>query len=156
MNRDKKTAHPNTSRIFGSAGFIFLIQLGSLGRWSLQCAVAVLGLSAIRVMLVKKKDEISRLGALSRRRDIIAEYGDHGSQAFAPLTKLGLFPDRCQNKYRVNSRFLNSYRGTASLPPARTAAHSSYFAVTPWASTPLEHWGAGEDARIEAPYAARG
>ena len=103
------------------------------------CRRCVLGLSAIRVMLVKKKDEISRLGALSRRRDIIAEYGDHGSQAFAPLTKLGLFPDRCQNKYRVNSRFLNSYRGTASLRPALPRT----LRISPSLRGRQRHWNIG-------------
>jgi len=70
-------------------------------------------------MLLKKQEQISRLGALSRRRDIIAEYGDYGSQAFAPLTKLGLYPDRCQRKFSVQSRFLNSYRGTYDVRRSR-------------------------------------
>ena len=63
-------------------------------------------------MMVQKQQQISRLGADSERRDIIAEYGDYGSQLFAPLTKLGLYPDRCQHQYRVRTHFLRSYRGT--------------------------------------------
>jgi len=68
-------------------------------------------------MMLKKKEQISRLGANSNRRNIIADYGDFGSQVFAPLTKLGLFPDRCQKKYRVKSHFLSSYRGTTLTRP---------------------------------------
>jgi len=70
------------------------------------------GRAAIRVMVVKNKERISRLGANGTRRDIVADYGDFGSQVFAPLSKLGVFPDDCQKKYRVKSHFLNSYRGT--------------------------------------------
>jgi len=66
-------------------------------------------------MLLKTKGQIAQLGlgldSHKQGRNIIAEYGDFGSQAFAPLTKLGLFPDRCQQKYSVKSHFLNSYRG---------------------------------------------
>jgi len=66
-------------------------------------------------MVLKKTEQISRLGSVGvGRRDIISEYGDYGSQVFAPLTKLGLFPDRCQHKYQVKTRFLNTYRGTCS------------------------------------------
>ena len=71
-----------------------------------------MGIAAIRVMVLKKKAQISRLGAVGVRRDIVADYADFGSQVFAPLTKLGQFPERCQQKYRVRSHFLNSYRGT--------------------------------------------
>jgi len=66
-------------------------------------------------MVLKKKEMISRIGEASQRRHIIDEYGDLGSQVFAPLTKLGLFPDRCQKKYRVKSHFLNSYRGCGEV-----------------------------------------
>jgi len=63
-------------------------------------------------MMVNKKEQISRLGADSHGRNIIADYSDFGSQVFAPLTKLGVFPDRCQSKYNVKSHLLHTYRGT--------------------------------------------
>ena len=66
-------------------------------------------------MMHKKQELISRLGADHHGRNIIAEYSDFGSQMFAPLTKLGLFPDRCQRRYRVKSHFLNSFRGAFYL-----------------------------------------
>ena len=88
--------------------------------------------TAIRVMMLTKSKQISRLGADRQRRNIIADYSDYGSQAFAPLTKLGLFPDRCQKKYQVKSHFLNSYRGSTYISLSLHVMFDQGRTVTTW------------------------
>ncbi len=45
------------------------------------------------------------------RRDVTREYGDPGSAAFAPLTRIGVFPDRNADNFVVKSRYLSTYEG---------------------------------------------
>ncbi|KAM8977766.1 cilia- and flagella-associated protein 91 [Pelodytes ibericus] len=49
------------------------------------------------------------------RRDVIHEYTDYASQSFAPLARVGYFPDRLSENYMVKSPFLNSYQGLLDL-----------------------------------------
>ncbi|KAM4702446.1 cilia- and flagella-associated protein 91 [Discoglossus pictus] len=49
------------------------------------------------------------------RRDIVKEYTDFESQTYAPLTRIGYFPDRLSEHYLVKSPFLNSYQGLLDL-----------------------------------------
>ncbi|KAM4795576.1 LOW QUALITY PROTEIN: cilia- and flagella-associated protein 91 [Rhinophrynus dorsalis] len=49
------------------------------------------------------------------RRDIIKEYTDYASQTYAPLSRVGYFPDRRSEHYAVKSPFLNSYQGLLEL-----------------------------------------
>lgn len=49
------------------------------------------------------------------RRDVIGEYSDYSSQAYAPLSCVGYFPDRLSEQYMVKSPFLNSYQGLLDL-----------------------------------------
>ncbi|XP_068127073.1 cilia- and flagella-associated protein 91 isoform X1 [Hyperolius riggenbachi] len=49
------------------------------------------------------------------RRDVIEDYSSYGSQAYAPLTRVGNFPDRLSEQYLVKSPFLNSYQGLLDL-----------------------------------------
>ncbi|CAH8602910.1 unnamed protein product [Heterobilharzia americana] len=54
------------------------------------------------------------------KRDIIGDYARPSSQVFAPLTRLGVFPDRSSENYIVKNIYLTSYEGLldleASLP----------------------------------------
>lgn len=43
--------------------------------------------------------------------DKIEQYSQPGSQAFAPLTRLGLFPDRGAERFKMHSKFLDTYAG---------------------------------------------
>ncbi|VDM32181.1 unnamed protein product [Hydatigera taeniaeformis] len=66
--------------------------------------------SAIRKMLC----------AMERRQrslkpDKIEQYAKPGSQAFAPLTRLGVFPDRGAERFKTHSKFLNTYSGLLEL-----------------------------------------
>ncbi|PVD27057.1 hypothetical protein C0Q70_12207 [Pomacea canaliculata] len=53
-------------------------------------------------------------------RDIVKDYSDPGSQAYAPLTRLGVFFDRGSEQYVVKNRYLSTFQGLqeleASLP----------------------------------------
>ncbi|CAG5116047.1 unnamed protein product [Candidula unifasciata] len=55
-----------------------------------------------------------------RRRNIIKDYTDPGSETYAPLTRIGVFLDRGSEQYVVKSRHLSTYQGLleleASLP----------------------------------------
>ena len=54
------------------------------------------------------------------RRDILRDYSDPSSQVYAPLSRVGVFPDRNSSKNKVRSRHLTTYQGLleleASLP----------------------------------------
>ncbi|CAH8574013.1 unnamed protein product [Heterobilharzia americana] len=54
------------------------------------------------------------------KRDIIGDFARPSSQVFAPLTRLGVFPDRSSENYIVKNIYLTSYEGLldleASLP----------------------------------------
>ncbi|KAG9471167.1 hypothetical protein GDO78_015569 [Eleutherodactylus coqui] len=54
------------------------------------------------------------------RRDVIRDYTDYSSQTYAPLSRIGHFPDRLSEQFIVKSPFLTSYQGLldleASLP----------------------------------------
>jgi hypothetical protein len=52
-----------------------------------------------------------RVAMQAVKRDIIREYADLGSQVFAPLTRIGSFPDRNCEKFKVETHFLDSYNG---------------------------------------------
>ncbi|XP_075053579.1 cilia- and flagella-associated protein 91 isoform X2 [Mixophyes fleayi] len=62
--------------------------------------------------LIKKMGNVE--GKLERR-DVIQDYTDHASQTYAPLTRIGYFPDRLSQRYAVKSPFLNSYQGLLDL-----------------------------------------
>ncbi|XP_069491954.1 cilia- and flagella-associated protein 91 [Ambystoma mexicanum] len=50
-----------------------------------------------------------------QRRDIIHEYGSYESETYAPLTRIGYFPDRNSERYVVKNAFLSSYQGLLDL-----------------------------------------
>lgn len=46
-----------------------------------------------------------------KKRDVIRDYSDPSSQAFAPLTRLGVFPDRASEANVVKNYYVNTYEG---------------------------------------------
>ena len=78
----------------------------------------------IRVMRKEYMREIRKLVARStpariegklERRDLVKDYTDAGSQSFAPLTRIGVFPDRFADRFIVKSHFLTTYNGLCAL-----------------------------------------
>lgn len=65
----------------------------------------------IRKLLKKRKAVEGRL----ERRDIVRDYADPSSQAFAPLTRVGVFLDRGSEQYVVRNRYLTTYDGLCEL-----------------------------------------
>lgn len=55
-----------------------------------------------------------------QRRDILQDYSDPGSQAYAPISRIGVFPDRNADRFQVKNKYLTTYQGLleleASLP----------------------------------------
>ncbi|ESN94403.1 hypothetical protein HELRODRAFT_149301, partial [Helobdella robusta] len=49
------------------------------------------------------------------RRDVVKDYTDFGSQAFAPLTRIGVFLDMNAAKYEFDSYLLSSLQGVTEL-----------------------------------------
>ena len=62
---------------------------------------------AIRRITAQRRKVENRL----ERRDITYDYSDPGSQAFAPLTRIGVFLDRGSEAYNVKSKYLTTYAG---------------------------------------------
>jgi len=56
----------------------------------------------------KKKTAEGRLV----RPSVTDAYADFGSQAYAPLTRIGVFLDRNSEQYVVKNKFLANYAGT--------------------------------------------
>ncbi|BFZ13751.1 hypothetical protein BsWGS_16789 [Bradybaena similaris] len=73
-------------------------------------------IKAIRKLTEKRARVLNNF----RRRDVIQDYADPGSQTYAPLTRIGVFLDRGSEQYVVKSRHLSTYQGLleleASLP----------------------------------------
>ncbi|VDK21899.1 unnamed protein product [Taenia asiatica] len=66
--------------------------------------------SAIRKMLCAMER-----GHKLLKPDKIEQYSQPGSQAFAPLTRLGVFPDRGAERFKMHSKFLDTYAGLLEL-----------------------------------------
>lgn len=64
-------------------------------------------LTAMRKLLAKRRNVEGKL----ERRDIIKDYSDYGSQTYAPLSRIGQFPERNSNRRVVKSHFLSTYQG---------------------------------------------
>jgi hypothetical protein len=56
-----------------------------------------------------------------KRRDVIEDYTSYNSEAYAPLTRHGSFPDKNADNYQVRNKYLDTFQGLleleASLPP---------------------------------------
>ncbi|KFQ36607.1 Protein MAATS1, partial [Mesitornis unicolor] len=74
----------------------------------------------LRKLIAKRKNVMGKL----ERRDIIKEYTDFESQTYAPLSRIGYFPDNNSERYVVKSAYLNTFAGLceleASLPDSVT------------------------------------
>ncbi|XP_006884379.1 PREDICTED: protein MAATS1 [Elephantulus edwardii] len=68
-------------------------------------------ISAIRKLVNKRKKVEGKL----ERRNIIRDYCDYASQVYAPLTRLGRFPDNNSENFVVKNHFLNTYEGLVEL-----------------------------------------
>lgn len=45
------------------------------------------------------------------KRDVIKDYTDYESQTYAPLSRIGYFPDNHADRYVVKNAYLNTYDG---------------------------------------------
>ncbi|XP_054669617.1 cilia- and flagella-associated protein 91 isoform X4 [Grus americana] len=74
----------------------------------------------LRKLIAKRKNVMGKL----ERRDIIKEYTDFTSQTYAPLSRIGYFPDNQSECYVVKNFYLNTFAGLceleASLPDSVT------------------------------------
>ncbi|NXN92458.1 CFA91 protein, partial [Rhinopomastus cyanomelas] len=74
----------------------------------------------LRKLMSKRKNMMGKL----ERRDIIREYADFGSQTYAPLSRIGYFPDNHSERYVVKNFYLDTFAGLckleASLPDSVT------------------------------------
>ncbi|NXG66865.1 CFA91 protein, partial [Hemiprocne comata] len=74
----------------------------------------------LRKLVAKRKNVMGKL----ERRDIIKEYTDFASQTYAPLSRIGYFPDNHSDRYVVENFYLNTFEGLceleASLPDSVT------------------------------------
>lgn len=68
-------------------------------------------IKALRKLNEKRKNVEGKL----QRRDIISDYANYGSQAYAPKTRLGQFLDISSEKYQVKSKHLDTYTGLVEL-----------------------------------------
>ncbi|XP_061221429.1 cilia- and flagella-associated protein 91 isoform X2 [Neopsephotus bourkii] len=74
----------------------------------------------LRKLIAKRKNVMGKL----ERRDIIKDYIDLASQPYAPLSRIGYFPDNHSERYVVKNVHLNTFAGLceleASLPDSVT------------------------------------
>uniref|UniRef100_A0A8D0B6B2 Cilia- and flagella-associated protein 91 n=1 Tax=Salvator merianae TaxID=96440 RepID=A0A8D0B6B2_SALMN len=83
-------------------------------------------IKAIRRLIAKGRNVEGKL----ERRNVISDYTNYESQPYAPLSRIGYFPDNHADRFIVKNPFLNTYKGLldleASLPDsvfqARTEA----------------------------------
>uniref|UniRef100_A0A3P8ZHK7 Cilia- and flagella-associated protein 91 n=1 Tax=Esox lucius TaxID=8010 RepID=A0A3P8ZHK7_ESOLU len=66
---------------------------------------------SMRKLTAKRRNVEGKL----ERRDIINEYSDYSSQTYAPLSRVGRFPDRHSQCNVVQSRYLDTYEGLLEL-----------------------------------------
>ncbi|XP_064266341.1 cilia- and flagella-associated protein 91 isoform X2 [Passer domesticus] len=65
----------------------------------------------LRKLIAKRKNRMGKL----ERRDIIREYNDFASQTYAPLSRIGFFPDNNSDYYAVKNYYLNTFAGLCEL-----------------------------------------
>ncbi|NXQ23469.1 CFA91 protein, partial [Alaudala cheleensis] len=65
----------------------------------------------LRKLIAKRKNWMGKL----ERRDIIKEYNDFSSQTYAPLSRIGFFPDSNSDYYAVKNFYLNTFAGLCEL-----------------------------------------
>ncbi|NXM69891.1 CFA91 protein, partial [Serilophus lunatus] len=65
----------------------------------------------LRKLIAKRKNMMGKL----ERRDIIKEYTEFSSQTYAPLSRMGFFPDNNSACYAAKNFYLNSFAGLCEL-----------------------------------------
>ncbi|NWW78965.1 CFA91 protein, partial [Climacteris rufus] len=65
----------------------------------------------LRKLIAKRKNVMGKL----ERRDIIKEYNDFSSQTYAPLSRIGFFPDNISDCYVLKNVYLNTFAGLCEL-----------------------------------------
>uniref|UniRef100_A0A8C0V1I5 Cilia- and flagella-associated protein 91 n=1 Tax=Cyanistes caeruleus TaxID=156563 RepID=A0A8C0V1I5_CYACU len=65
----------------------------------------------LRKLIAKRKNCMGKL----ERRDIIKEYNDFSSETYAPLSRIGFFPDNNSDYYAVKTFYLNTFAGLCEL-----------------------------------------
>ncbi|KAI1242241.1 hypothetical protein IHE44_0005758 [Lamprotornis superbus] len=73
----------------------------------IQCDCALM----LRKLIAKRKNWMGKL----ERQDIIKEYNDFSSQTYAPLSRIGFFPDNNSDYYVVKNFYLNTAAGLCEL-----------------------------------------
>ncbi|KAI6078914.1 Cilia- and flagella-associated protein 91 isoform X1 [Aix galericulata] len=68
----------------------------------------------LRKLIAKRKNVMGKL----ERRDIIKEYTDFASQTYAPLSRIGYFPDNHSERFVVKNFYLNTFSGLCELEAA--------------------------------------
>ncbi|XP_040278741.1 cilia- and flagella-associated protein 91 isoform X2 [Bufo bufo] len=63
----------------------------------------------------KLSQQMGNIEKTLERRDVIGDYTDYSSQTYAPLSRIGYFPDKLSQQFMVKSPFLNSYQGLLDL-----------------------------------------
>ncbi|XP_032907495.1 cilia- and flagella-associated protein 91 isoform X2 [Catharus ustulatus] len=74
----------------------------------------------LRKLIAKSKNWMGKL----ERRDIIKEYNDFSSQTYAPLSRIGFFPDNNSDYYVVKNFYLNTVAGLCELE--KSVQHSVF------------------------------
>ncbi|NWR57537.1 CFA91 protein, partial [Bucorvus abyssinicus] len=65
----------------------------------------------LRKLAAKRNNVMGKL----KRRDIIEEYTDFASQTYAPLSRIGYFPDNHSERYVVKNFYLDTFAGLCEL-----------------------------------------
>ncbi|XP_005038560.1 PREDICTED: protein MAATS1 [Ficedula albicollis] len=73
----------------------------------IQCDCALM----LRKLIAKRKNWMGKL----ERRDIIKQYNEFSSQTYAPLSRIGFFPDNNSDYYVVKNFYLNTVAGLCEL-----------------------------------------
>ncbi|CAN8195174.1 unnamed protein product [Coccothraustes coccothraustes] len=74
----------------------------------------------LRKLIAKRKNCMGKL----ERRDIIREYNDFASQTYAPLSRIGFFPDNNSDYYAIKNYYLDTFAGLCELE--KSAPPSSF------------------------------
>ncbi|NWI89823.1 CFA91 protein, partial [Pitta sordida] len=65
----------------------------------------------LRKLIARRKNVMGKL----ERRDIIKEYTEFSSETYAPLSRIGFFPDNNSDCYVVKNFYLNTFAGLCEL-----------------------------------------
>ncbi|NXB64561.1 CFA91 protein, partial [Struthidea cinerea] len=91
----------------------------------------------LRKLIAKSKNLMGKL----ERRDIIKEYNDFSSQTYAPLSRIGFFPDNNSEYYAVKNFYLNTFAGLCELEKSVPDSVSQLKIKTPKPKCPITKAG---------------